>query len=150
MVEESEDITMEESGEFLDMPEREVNLEELGLTKTLTAEEETTEHRTDLQAITRALQPRYQTKRLNDLLQPVMVSRIFPDNYLDLNYLLVMSLVEEEEEKNDIDFVGIVSPVQAATSIGYEGRFRVELIEVAGVAHEEEMEKLSKELGLGA
>lgn len=75
-------------------------------------------------------------------------TRIFPDNYLDLNYLQVMSMIEESEEEEDVDFVGIVSAVQAATSIGYEGRGRFDILEIAGVAHEEEMEKLSKELGL--
>jgi len=147
MVEEK-DVEVEESGEFMELPEREVDFDEIEMPKSLSESEEDTEHHTDLQTITMALKPRYKNKRLNDLLQPVMVSRIFPDNYLDKNYLLVMSLLEEEEGKDDIDFVGIVSNVQDATSIGYEGRFRVELIEVAGVAHEEEMQKLSKELGL--
>ncbi len=49
----------------------------------------------------------------------------------------------------DIDFASIVTGNQAATSIGYEGRGRIDILEIAGVAHEEEMEKLSKELGLG-
>ena len=95
------------------------------------------------------LHPKYKNKRLNELLQSAMASRIFPDNFLDKNYLIVMSLIEEQEGDDDIDVVGIISMVQDGTSIGYEGRGRVEDLEVAGVAHEQEMEKLSKELGLG-
>lgn len=151
MVEEPENVKVEEikePGEFLSLEERNVELDNLESSKTLTEAEEETEHKTDLQAAMKALLPRFPTKRMNDLLQPAMVSRIFPDNYLDKNFLLVMSLIEEQEGSDDIDIVGIISIVQDATSIGYEGRGRVDILEIAGVAHEEEMEKLTKELGL--
>ena len=139
---------LEEPGEFLDLAERDMALDELESPKTLTEAEEETEHKTDLQAAMKALLPRYKNKRMNELLQPAMVSRIFPDNYLDKNFLIVMSLIEEQEGAEDIDIVGTISTVQNATSIGYEGRGRVDILEIAGVAHEEEMEKLTKELGL--
>jgi hypothetical protein len=129
-------------------PEQEVELD--GVTpQTLGEAEEETPHQTDLQAVLKYLHPKYKDKRVNELLQSAMSSRIFPDNFLDKNYLLVMSLMEEHEGDLDIDVVGIISMVQDATSIGYEGRGRVEDLEVAGVAHEQEMEQLSKELGLG-
>lgn len=131
-------------------PEQEIEFEDYGGgDKTLTEAEEETPHQSDLQAVLKYLHPRYKDKRLNELLQSAMSSRIFPDNFLDKNYLLVMSLIEEREGDDDIDIVGIISMVQDATSIGYEGRGRIEDLEVAGVAHEEEMEKLTKELGLG-
>lgn len=113
--------------------------------------------KTDLQAAMKYLLPKYKLNLkdgkllpfdIDSKLQPIMVSRIFPDNYLDLNYLLVMSMLEECEGEADIDVSGIVSLVQAATSIGYEGKGRFDVLEIAGVAHEEEMEKLTKELGL--
>ncbi len=132
-----------------EVPEREVDLEEYEGPKTLSEQEEETQQSTDLKAAMRYLIPQYKTPRLNELLQPVMVSRVFPDNYLDLNYLLVMTEIESlETEGGDVDFAGVVTAVQAATSIGYEGRCRIDILEVAGVAHEEEMEKLSKELGI--
>ncbi len=130
-------------------PEQEIDDEGMGAGVSLSESEEGTQHQTDLQAVLQKLHPKYKDKRLNDLLQPVMASRVFPDNFLDLNYLLVMSLIEECEGDADIDIVSIITMVQVATSIGYEGRGRVEDLEVAGVAHEQEMEKLSKELGLG-
>ena len=149
MVEEfEEEENIEEPGELLDLAERESGLDDLEVSRTVSEAEEETEHKTDLQAAMGALLPRFKNKRMNDLLQPAMVSRIFPDNYLDKNFLLVMSTIEELEGADDIDIVGIISNVQDATSIGYEGRGRVDILEIAGVAHEEDMEKLTKELGL--
>ena len=153
MVEESlEDELPEKTPDYEEMvilePEREVNLDNFQMPKSMSEEEEETETKTDLQAAMKALLPRFKRKRLNDILQPLMVARIFPDNFLDLNYFLVSTMIEECEGDADIDFVGIVTAAQAATSIGYEGRGRVDTLEIAGVAHEEEMEKLSKDLGL--
>jgi hypothetical protein len=132
----------------LEEPEQELELEEAEGAQTLSEAEEEAPHDSDLKAVLRYLHPKYKDKRLNELLQSAMASRIFPDNFLDKNYLLVMSLIEEKEGEDDIDVVGIISMVQDGTSIGYEGRGRVEDLEVAGVAHEQEMERLSKELGL--
>ena len=129
--------------------EQEFEMEDYEGGGTLAEAEEEAPHQSDLQAVLRYLHPKYKDKRLNELLQSAMSSRIFPDNFLDKNYLLVMSLIEELEGSGDIDVVGIISMVQDGTSIGYEGRGRVEDLEVAGVAHEQEMEKLTKELGLG-
>lgn len=146
---EQEGVEGEESFvEFTELPQREVDLDELELAKSMTESEEETEHKTDLQTAMKHLLPKYKTKRMNELLQPIMMSGIFPDNYLDLNYFLVMSMIEEGEGEADIDFSGIVTAAQVATSIGYERRGRIDILEVAGVAHEEEMQKLSKELGI--
>lgn len=146
---EPEGVEGEESFvEFTELPQREVDLDELELAKSMTESEEETEHKTDLQTAMKHLLPKYKTKRMNELLQPIMMSGIFPDNYLDLNYFLVMSMIEEGEGEADIDFSGIVTAAQVATSIGYERRGRIDILEVAGVAHEEEMQKLSKELGI--
>ena len=134
---------------ILEEPEQEIVLDDVGGGLSLSESEDETSHQTDLQSVLKYLHPKFKDKRLDELLQPIMASRVFPDNFLDLNYLLVMSLIEECEGKADIDIVAIITMVQVATSIGYEGRGRVEDLEVAGVAHEQEMEKLSKELGLG-
>lgn len=129
--------------------ELEIDLDEFEDRKTLTEAEEETPHQTDLQAVLKYLHPKYKDKRLNELLQSAMASRVFPDNLVDKNHLLSVSLIEEYAEAGgDVPVVDIISMVQDAISIGFEGRARVEDLEVAGVAHEEEMEKLSKELGL--
>ena len=131
-------------------PERVVDLEELGIGKSLSEAEEETEHKTDLQAALKLLIPKFPDSRMNDMLQPIMVSRIFPENLLDLNYLLNMTQFEELERKGEnLDFVKIVTGNQAATSIGYKGQGRIDILEVAGAAREQEMEKLAKDLGLG-
>jgi hypothetical protein len=126
--------------------ERERGMEDVG--KSLSESEDEALHQSDLQPVLKSLSPKFKNERMNELLQPVMVSRIFPDNYLDLNYLLVMSMIEELGEDSDVDIVGIITGVQVGTSIGYEGRGIADRLEIAGVAQEQEMEKLSKELGL--
>jgi len=132
-------------------PEREIEELEVsgGGGGTLSEEESGTQHKTDLQAILGYLHHHYANKRHDEILQSAASSRIFPDNYLDKNFFTAMNLIEEEEGNDDIDIMGIISRVQDAMSRGYEGRQRAEDLELAGAAHEEEMEKLSKELGLG-
>lgn len=133
-----------------DDEELDIGLEENEDIKTLSEAEEEAPHQTDLQAVLKYLHPKYKDKRLDELLQSAMSSRIFPDNFWAKHRLIVTALVEEYAEDGvDIDIMSIISMTQDALSIGYEGRGRVEDLEVAGVAHEEEMEKLSRELGLG-
>ena len=148
-----EEIEEEESQ--LDMPvvieeaEQETDFGDYEVGKSLSEVEEETPHQTDLQSAMKAIIPRFKDKRMDSLLQPVMVSRVFPDNYLDLNYLLVMSQIEEHEGEPDIDIVAIITGAQVATSKAYEGKHIIDILEIAGVAHEEELEKLSKDLGIG-
>lgn len=130
-------------------PEQALALEDYEGTKTLAEAEEEAPHITDLQAVLKYLHPKYKDKRLNELLQSAMSSRVFPDNFWAKHRLLVTALVEEYAgDGEDVDVLGIISMSQDALSIGFEGRGRVEDLEVAGVAHEQEMEKLSKDLGL--
>ncbi len=137
-----EDLVVEE-------PEREVDLEDYEAPKSYTETEEDAPQLSDLKAVLRAISPKSKFERVNDLAQPAMVSRIFPDNLLDKNKLIVLSLLEEyEEEDSEVPVIDIISNVQDILSIGYEGRGIVERLEIAGVAHEEEMEKLAKDLGL--
>lgn len=155
----SENNSEEQSGEVeepvsykdlvIEEPERVVEAGEYEAIKSVSEAEEETQQRTDLQAVLQRLHPKYADKRLDNLLQPISASRIFPDNYLDLNFLVVMSLIEEKATAGEaVDVMSIITMVQAGTSIGYEGRARIEDLEVAGVIHEEEMEKLTKELGI--
>jgi hypothetical protein len=131
-----------------EVAERPVNIEDYSAPKSITEEEEETPQKTDIQAILGSLTPKFRNKRINELAQSAMVSRIFPDNYTDKHFLITASLIEECDPHEDIDVVGIISQVQDALSIGFEGRGIVDRLEIAGVAHEQEMEKLSKELGL--
>jgi hypothetical protein len=135
---------------ILEEPEQELELGEAGSVQTLAEAEEEAPHQTDLQAVLKYLHPKYKDVRLNELLQSAMSSRVFPDNFWAKHRLIVTSLVEEyAEDGKDVDLIGIISMSQDALSIGFEGRGRVEDLEVAGVAHEEELERLSKELGMG-
>ncbi len=152
MAQENKDSIEALLGDPLVIEEEEQELEfgDIGSAVTLSEAEEETPHQTDLQSVLKSLHPQYKDKRLNELAQSAAASRVFPDNFWAKHRLLVTSLVEEyAEEGKDVDIVGIVSMFQDALSIGFEGRGRVEDLQVAGVAHEEEMERISKELGLG-
>lgn len=151
---EPEDIDEpEDSIEYQDLvteePEREVSLEDYEAPVSVTEAEEDSPQTSDLKAVLRSISPKFKYDRINDLCQPAMVSRIFPDNLLDKQKLIALALLEEYEEDDDtVPVIDIIMGVQDALSIGYEGRGIVERLEIAGVAHEEEMEKLAKDLGL--
>lgn len=136
-----EDLVTEE-------PERDIDASAYESPKSVTETEEDTPQKSDLQAILHAITPKFKYKRVNDLCQSAMVSRIFPDNLLDKQKLIVLSLLEEYGEEEDIPVIDIMMSAQDGLSIGYEGRGIAERLEIAGVAHEEEMEKLAKDLGL--
>jgi hypothetical protein len=129
-------------------PEREIDFGDVEAPKSLTEAEEETVHRTDIQAILRQLIPKLPNKRMNDLLQPALVSRVFPDNYTDKHFLLSAALIEEQSPDEDVDVVGIISIVQDILSKAYEGRHIADLLELAGAAQEEEMDKLTRDMGL--
>lgn len=136
------DLVTEESA-------RDIDLSELDVAKSISEAEEETPQRTDLQAVLKTLTPVYKDKELNDMLQAIMVSRVFPDNMLDSCKLMVLRRLQQFDTASpDVDVIGIITAVHSAHSIGYEGRGIVDRLEIAGVAHEQEMEKLSKELGL--
>ena len=129
-------------------PERDIDLSKYQPPKSVSEEEEETVQKSDLQEAMKRFFPKFVDKRINNLMQPAMVSRIHPENYMDKHFLITASLIEEQSPADDIDVVGIISLVQDGLSIGYEGRGRVEILEAVGASREEELEKLSKDLGL--
>ncbi|KKK62784.1 hypothetical protein LCGC14_3000870 [marine sediment metagenome] len=131
-----------------ELEERDVEFDEQESSKSLAEEEESTEHKTDLQAVLNALIPKLPTQRMRDLLLPALVSRVFPDNYTDKHFLLAASQIEELDPAGDVDVIAIISITQDILSKAFEGRHIIDLLELAGVAHEEEMDKLAKDLGL--
>jgi hypothetical protein len=130
-------------------PEREVTAEAYESSATATETMEDAPQTSDIQAILKSLSPKSKYPRVNDLCQPAMVSRIFPDNLLDKNKLIVLDLVEEHEETDvDIPLMDYIMNTQDMLSVGYEGRGIVERLEIGGVVNEKEMEQMAKELGL--
>jgi len=133
---------------LVEEPELDDILEDVKGGKTLSEAEEETPHESNLQTTFRYLQPKFKNKRMDEIAQPILRSRIFPDNFLDLNYLLTMHMLEELEDDPTVDFLAIVTGNQAVTSIAYEGMNRAEILEAMGVEREEDMEKLAKDVGL--
>jgi len=133
-----EDLVTEE-------PERDVDLKSLEV-KTVTESDEEAPHTTDLKAILNSLTPKYPDERMKNLLQNAPNSRIFPENLIDKNYLAVISLIEEHDPTDDVDVAGIILGTQDILSIGFEGRGIIEKLKLAGIAHEAELEKISRSL----
>lgn len=129
-------------------PEREVKLDNYVPTKTIDEEEEEGVQKTDKQAIMNALRPRYKDPELNEILQSAMSGRIFPDNFTDKMFLLAASYIEKHIYDLGFDPMYALSKIQDGLSIGFEGRHIADLLELAGAESSEELDKLSKSLGL--
>jgi hypothetical protein len=111
--------------------------------------EESTCSISDFGRLLKVLNPPIKDARLNELLQTAKVSRIFPDNYLDkFAYIVALSVLEQEPNK-DFDFLGLTMHTQDALSDGYEGRWIADLLEAFGAVKEQDLDKISKDLGLG-
>lgn len=130
------------------LPEREVFLDadDVEMHKSATEVEEDSIQQSDTKVILKALTPKSKYPRVNDICQPAMVSRIFPDNLLDKQKLIVLALLQEYGESAVPPFIDLMMNVQDFLSIGYNGMGIVERLEMAGVAREEELEKQVRDL----
>ena len=141
-----------EWGIVQEFPKRKVDLNDVEVDKSEIEDEEGV-NKSNIQTAVDALIPKFRNKRLNEILRPIMSGRVMPDNFIDLNYLLTMMMIEEKEgvvnEKGfeDVDFLAIITGNQVGTEVGYEGRNRAEILELIIGAQEAEIEKLSKDLG---
>jgi len=102
--------------------------------KSASETEGTSPNDSDLQTTYKALLPKLtltnqDVSDINNLLQWFMVSRIFPDTYLNKKFLTVWSIFERHP---DIDIMDIENYVDSAMSIGYMGKARVEIVIVQG------------------
>lgn len=124
--------------EYLDIDEEPDRSEEVGNAPTAinfgqsAAETEgTSPNDSDLQTTYKALLPKLKQADINELMQLFMVSRIFPDTYLNKKFLTVMSLKRRHPE---IPIMDLENYVDSAMSIGYMGKARLEIVVVQGRA----------------
>ena len=124
--------------EYLDIDEEPDRSEEVGTAPTAinfgqsAAETEgTSPNDSDLQTTYKALLPKLKQTYINELMQLFMVSRIFPDTYLNKKFLTVMSLKRRHPE---IPIMDLENYVDSAMSIGYMGKARLEIVVVQGRA----------------
>ena len=130
-------------------PEREIKLEEVAPTdKTLSEEEDEAASISDIQAILKSIRIKFKNKRLDDLLQPAMKSRIPPEVMMDKHFLIASSTIEEQCYNVDFDPVGIISQTQDGLMVGLNGMGIADLLELALGANNQELDKLQKGLGL--
>lgn len=106
-------------------------------------------NKSDIQAILSHLRPKYDDERLQEYAKSVTVSRVYDEAFNDKHYLLVMSYIEEHQDDPDIDITMAMSGVQDMLTRAHRGMERIELLELAGIAREEEMNELAKQLGVG-
>ena len=100
-------------------------------TQSASETEGTSPNDSDLQTTYKALLPKLKQPDINEMLQLFMVSRIFPDTYLNKKFLTVMSIKRRHPE---IPIMDIENYVDSAMSIGYMGKARVEIVIVHGRA----------------
>ena len=120
-------------------PDREAELEEPeeeiveGFGKYKSAEESEKDNPNDTDLITtfKRLFPSLVWKDINQILQLLMVARIFPDTYIPKKYLTVLSIKRNHPE---ISVMDIENMVDTAMSIGFNGKSRVEIVLVQGSA----------------
>ena len=130
-------------------PERMVTVEEYKPSaKTVSEEEEEGTNQSDIKAILHILRPKFKNKRLSELCRSAMDTRIPADNLTDKHFLICAALMEEQCNEVDFDPIGIITQSQDALLIGFEGRGIGDMLELAGVVKQNELESLSKELGM--
>lgn len=113
----------------------------------------------DLVSIIKRLLPSFTDTDIDEIditARALMVSRISPDMFIEQMYLTVVAIIERhardgiENDKKPIDVMLVINIVYAICSMALEGKVRVELVELAGSAKDnEELEKISKGLGFG-
>ena len=111
---------------------------DFGDSKSAQETEYTSPNDSDLTITFKRLFPKISEGIINELLQLVMVSRVFPDTYLQKKFLTVMSFKRRHPE---IPIMDLENMVDAAMSIGYNGKSRVEIVVVQGASGRSEDDK---------
>lgn len=114
----------------IDLPE-----DEEGRSRSYTASQEETSKLSDMQATFRLLAPQFSIRQLNEISHSIMLARIFPQNFRPL-FKKIVVMIMRENPSLDPEMVQV--QVNSMMTIGYDGRFRVEAVEVAGVMGEDE------------
>jgi hypothetical protein len=152
------------SGDFFpelveEEPERDIDIPHDGH-RTLGEAEAEGGNQSDLVNILKRLLPSFSDSEIEELditARSIMVSNVSIDAFLDQMYLTVTSIVEAhamdglENNKPPVNVMMVINIIQGIFSPALQGKVRVELVELAGSAKDnEELEKLSKGLGFGS
>jgi hypothetical protein len=139
-------------------PERHVDVGHDGH-KSLSEAETEGGNQSDLVNILKRLLPSfsdYEIDELDLLGRAIMVSNVSPDMFMEAMHLTVDSIVEAHaydgimNTKKPIDVMMVINVIFGIYSPALQGKVRVELVELAGSAKDnEELEKVSKGLGFG-
>ena len=125
---------------------RAVEIEEVdvGEQKSLSAKEEDYSDLSDLQGTLKRLYPNLGNKISN----AIMFARVSPDMFLAMIRLLTNAEVRRADPHEEINISEIAAKYYILSSIGLDGKGRIDSIELAGSARENaELENISKNLG---
>ena len=100
----------------------------------------------DFKTLINVLMKPFKNSRIEEVVAPARVSRIFPDNFLDKYAITVAMLVMEQPLNKNFDFLSILNHVQDGLSFGYEGRGISDLLEAFGAVKDADVANLSKDL----
>lgn len=115
-----------------------------GTPKSLMAQEEELPNISDMQATLRKLFPELGDKIHNAL----MMARVAPDMFIPILRILVNSAIKRMNPRQPINVAEKATLFYVLTSIGLDGKGRIDTIELAGSVKEaEELEQLGKAMG---
>ena len=125
---------------------RAVEIEEVdaGKQKSLSAKEEDYSDLSDLQGTLKRLYPNLG----NEIANAIMFARVSPDMFLAMIRLLTNAEVRRADPHKEINISEVAAKYYILSSIGLDGKGRIDSIELAGSARENaELENISKNLG---
>lgn len=144
MTEEHKQLTDGKDKGYGDMsqeePERELELsdEELAQVSSLSKRTELSPNLSDMQTAMLKLFPEDLMPKARKLLDLLMVGRIAPDVFMSLMRILVKQAVRRSDPRKPL-FVGeMVALIYGVLSIGVDGKGRIDALELAGAAREEQ------------
>jgi len=135
---------------LIDEPPRKDNSSNYDPAASMSSAIDNMQHKSELQTIMDSLTPIFKYKRLNEILQPAMVSRMQPDNIIDADKLVFASMLEsyDEDESYKFDPIYTIMSAHNAHMIAYKGMGIGDRLEAAGAVREAEIKKLAEGLNL--
>jgi hypothetical protein len=92
---------------------------------------------TDMQSALRVLLPKTGRAWLDN----IQVSRVFPDSYNPMFNIFVKGLIQESDKDDEVTVPQAIAMVHTAMSNGIDGEGRIEIVALAGVTQQQEMQK---------
>jgi len=131
-------------GMVTEAPPRKVDIGDEEDYKSLEEREDDAPNLSDLQTTIKKLFPALGSK----IDQAIMVARVAPDMFIPLMRILVNAAIKRQDPYHPLNVAETASLYYVLTSIGLDGKGRIDTIELAGSAKEaDDLESLMKGMG---